>query len=67
VFFWGWGIETVALGDAVVCMVLLGLKPSNACDAIGAVTEFMVDVARVEARPFVWRHQCDGRVHGWCC
>jgi hypothetical protein len=33
--------------------MLLGLKPSHACDVISAVTELMVDVAGVEAKPCV--------------
>jgi hypothetical protein len=38
-----------AHGDVLVRTMLLGLKPGHACDVISAVTEFMVDVARVEA------------------
>jgi hypothetical protein len=34
-------------------LILLGLKPGHACDAISVVAEFMVDIAGVEARPFV--------------
>jgi serine/threonine protein kinase len=33
-------------------------------DVSSGVAEFMVDGARVEARPCVWRHQWSGRVHG---
>jgi hypothetical protein len=31
----------------------LGLKPSHTCDVISVATEFMVDIARVEAWPYV--------------
>ena len=34
------------------CLVLR-LKSGHACDVISAVAEFMVDVAGVEARPYV--------------
>jgi hypothetical protein len=40
-------------GVVLGCTMLLRLKPGHACDVISVVTELMVDVARVEARPCV--------------
>jgi hypothetical protein len=33
--------------------MLLGLKPGHACDVISVVAEFKVDVAGVEAWPYM--------------
>jgi hypothetical protein len=41
--------------------MLLRLKLSDTSDVISIAAEFMVDVAEVEARRYVWRHQYSDR------